>query len=156
MYSTNFTYKTVGIWQYCFSKHSSPLKVSPHLVPRYRSCVRRQSYRGPSDAVADRVEEIWIGLLKSKPGVEIRKNLSIKSSLLFWQNLGSLNTQNTCYPGSISITQSSTPSLIWISILVFYWLIISLLCSLNANNTSTRLTTLSSLCEHVDNEYVAV
>ena len=38
----------------------------------------------------------------------------------------------------------------------FLWLIISLLCSLNANNTSTRLTTLSSLCEHVDNEYVAV
>ena len=111
---------------------------------------------GRSDAVADRVEEIWIGLLKSKPGVEIRKKLSIKSSLLFWQNLGSLNTQNTCYPGSISITKSSTPSLIWISILVFYWLIISLLCSLNANNTSTRLTTLSSLCEHVDNEYVAV
>ena len=96
---------------------------------------------GRSDAVADRVEEIWRVLLKSKPGVEIRKNLSIKSSLLFWQNLGSLNSQNTCYPGSISITQSSTPSLIWISILVFYWLIISLLCSLNANNTSTRLTT---------------
>ena len=40
---------------------------------------------GRSDAVADRVEEIWIGLLKSKPGVEIRKKLSIKSSLLFWQ-----------------------------------------------------------------------
>ena len=78
MYSTNFTYKTVGIWQYCFSKHSSPLKVSPHLVPRYRSCVRRQSYRGPSDAVADRVEEIWIGLLKSKPGVEIRKKINYK------------------------------------------------------------------------------
>ena len=28
---------------------------------------------GRGDAVADRVEEIWIGLLKSKPGVEIRK-----------------------------------------------------------------------------------
>ena len=55
--------------------------------------VRRQSYRGPSDAVADRVEEIWIGLLKSKPGVKISKYLSIKSSLLFWQNFGSLNTQ---------------------------------------------------------------
>ena len=147
----------MGIWQYCFSKHSSQLKVSPILYhDTDHASARRQSYRGPSDAVADRFEEIWIGLLKSKPGVEIRKNLSIKSSLLFWQNLGSLNTQNTCYPGSISITQSSTPSLIWISILVFYWLIISLLCSLNANNTSTRLTTLSSLCEHVDNEYVAV
>ena len=148
----------MGIWQYCFSKHSSQLKVSPILYhDTDHASARRQSYRGPSDAVADRVEEIWIGLLKSKPGVEIRKNLSIpvNSSLLFWQNLGSLNTQNTCYPGSISITQSSTPSLIWISILVFYWLIISLLFSLNANNTSTRLTT-SSLCEHVDNEYVAV
>ena len=54
--------KTVGIWQYCFSNHSSKLKVSPHLVSRYRSYVRRQSYRGPSDAVAGRVEEIWIGL----------------------------------------------------------------------------------------------
>ena len=145
----------MGIWQYCFSKHSSKLKVSPHLVSRYRSFVRRQSDRGPSDAVADRFEEIWIGLLKSKPGVEIGKNLSIKSSLLFWQNLGSLNTQNTCYPGSISITQSSTPSLLDLNP-CFLWLIISLLCSLNANNTSTRLTTLSSLCEHVDNEYVAV
>ena len=39
--------------------------------------------RGPRDEVAGRVEEIWIGLLKSKPGVEISKYLSIKSSLLF-------------------------------------------------------------------------
>ena len=89
----------MGIWQYCFSNHSFQLKVSPHLVSRYRSCVRRQSYRGPSEAVADRVEEIWIRLLKSKPGVEVRKHLSIKSSLLFWQNLGSLNTS---YSGSTS------------------------------------------------------
>ena len=48
---------------------------------------------------------------------------------------------------STSITQASIPSLIWISIFVFYLLIISLLCSLKANNISTRLTTLSSLCE---------
>ena len=147
----------MGICQYCFSKHSSQLKVSPHLVPRYRSCVsskailQRAKWRGCG--------QVWGNMdraVKVETGSRNKKNLSIKSSLLFWQNPGSLNTQNTCYPGSISITQSSTPSLIWISILVFYWLIISLLCSLNANNTSTRLTTLSSLCEHVDNEYVAV
>ena len=57
---------------------------------------------------------------------------------------------------STSIIQASILSLIWISILVLYLLIISLPCGLNANNISTRLTTLSSLCEHVDNEYVAV
>ena len=66
-----------------FLKPFVSTKSFAHLVPRYRSCVRRQPYRGPSDAVADRVEEIWRGLLK--PGVEIRKNLSVKSSLLFWQ-----------------------------------------------------------------------
>ena len=89
----------MGIWQSCFSNNSSQLKVSPHLAPRYRSCVRRQSYRGPSDAFAERVEEIWIGLLKSKPEVEISKYLTIKSSLLFWKNLGSLKTS---FSGSTS------------------------------------------------------
>ena len=79
-----------------------------------------------------------------------------KQSTVLATDLGSLNTQNTYYPGSISITQASILSLIWIPILVFYLLIISLLCSLNANNISTRLTTLSSLCEQVDNEYIAV
>ena len=147
----------MGIWQYCFSKHSSQLKVSPILYhDTDHASARRQSYRGPKWRGCGQGWGNMDRAVKVETGSRNKKNLSIKSSLLFWQNPGSLNTQNTCYPGSISIIQSSTPSLIWISILVFYWLIISLLCSLNANNTSTRLTTLSSLCEHVDNEYVAV
>ena len=147
----------MGIWQYCFSKHSSQLKVSPILYhDTDHASARRQSYRGPKWRGCGQGWGNMDRAVKVETGSRNKKNLSIKSSLLFWQNPGSLNTQNTCYPESISITQSSTPSLIWISILVFYWLIISLLCSLNANNTSTRLTTISSLCEHVDNEYVAV
>ena len=146
---------------------------------------------------------------KVEAGSRNKKIFKYKISLLFWQNLGSLNTSylacvagawkwwaqektgarerdtrgerelnhpsrapvlsfahyfqapatqatSTSYPESTSITQASILSLIWISVHVFYLLIISLLCSLNANNISTRLTTLSSLCEHVDNEYVAV
>ena len=147
----------MGIWQYCFSKHSSQLKVSPILYhDTDHASARRQSYRGSSDAVADRVEEIWIGLLKSKPGVEIRKKLSIKSSLLFSQKPRFsehpehlLSRKYKYHPVFHSISNLDLNP-------CFLWLIISLLCSLNANNTSTRLTTLSSLCEHVDNEYVAV
>ena len=68
----------------------------------------------------------------------------MKSSLLFWQNLGSLNTS---YQGRTSIT--SILSLIWISILVFYLLIICLVCSFQYKISTWS----SSLFEPVDNKY---
>ena len=76
--------------------------------------------------------------------VEISKYLGMKSSLLFWRNLGSLNTS---YQGRTSIT--SIPSLIWISILVFYLLIICLVYSFQRKISTWS----SSLFEPVDNKY---
>ena len=104
----------------------------PGVIPMFLS-----AYREPSEAVAGRVEEMWIGLFE----VEISKYLGMKSSLLFWRNLDSLNTS---YQGRTSIT--SILSLIWISVLVFYLLIICLVFSFQRKIS----TWLSSLCEPVE------
>ena len=113
-------------------------------IMRQKAILQRAKWRGCGQG--------WGNMDRAfKTGSRNKKKFKCKKqSTVLATDLGSLNTQNTYYPGSISITQASILSLIWIPILVFYLLIISLLCSLNANNISTRLTTLSSLCEQVE------
>ena len=54
------------------------------------------------------------GAVKVETGSRNKKIFKCKKqSTVLATDLGSLNTQNTYYPGSISITQASILSLIW-------------------------------------------